>query len=44
MSRCVLTVHGLIWMIGLGLVGWVALFAAAAVINRALQRKGPLHE
>lgn len=41
MGRCLLTVRGLAWMVGLGLVGWLSLFAAAAVINRWIHEQEP---
>ena len=43
MSRCVLTVSGLLW-IGSGLlVAWAGLFAAAVLINRWTRGKGPIY-
>jgi hypothetical protein len=41
MSTCVLSVRGLLILLGLGVVGWLSLFAIAAYINRKLGvRKG----
>ena len=43
MSRCVLTVSGLLW-IGAGLtVAWAGLFGVAALINRWTRGKGPIY-
>ncbi len=43
MSRCLLTVQGVLWLGGGTVVAWAGLFAVAAYINRKIRGKGPIY-
>lgn len=43
MSRCVLTLQGVAWLLSLGALFWLGLFAAAALINRWTRGQGPIY-